>query len=341
MMSTYKTFSELASIQFKKTTKLRLGINYTFSVGGFGDVRQNAVHFQRYNIEGNYAVPEFEASEVSSWDVESELSGQDILVSLQNLYEAINRPGVSELSYEELIVQWCEQNLQPYHHREIITSIYAIPSALEDKVANETQGDFVATAALLDKEGYFPYRAVVEASAFEFSDFLHDLKTLCQAFLAYLIIAAHEQRDSATLQSLIYEGKLFSAPSFHRSFLNKEGKPDLERHLSPDDLEDFADMFPPMKVKLQYLSDDGITVLAPVVNSVFDSGWYALSCMAAAAESEGYGRGRYRFIRCKCCNKLISAYGQQKYCQNAECQAFRNSQKMQAHRSRKKKQATD
>lgn len=335
--------ADLTRIDFQRPNRIRLGTSYSFSVGGIGDVRQTAFRFKsyRYDQVKRRIIPDYDLRDLATWNQKHDISGQDLLVSLMNLYDSINRPTVNDIPYTEQIIQWCVDHFHPYHYDEMMAEIaVAINDSgynggfelLDELAQNESDGLMSPLSKrLLNKVN------IVEAASFDVIVFMQDLSTLCDAFTCYLAIAANERGDAETIERMIYEGKQYSIPSFLNQFIAPDGHYRRVESLSEDTLDDFAYMFPTMQLKLQYMKDEGVTIIAPVVNSVFDTCWYALSCMAAAAESEGYGRGRYRFIRCKCCNQLISAYGQQKYCQSTACQAFRNSQKMQAHRSKKKR----
>lgn len=336
--------ADLTKIDFQQPKRIQLGTSYSFSVGGIGDVRQTAFRFKKYHFDEklNRIVPDYDLEDLTTWNMEHGISGQDLLVSLMNLYDSINRPGISDIPYTEQIMKWCSEYFHPYNYDDILASIAII---LAD--GNVEKG-FEALNELADEDARDSLGPIFDrlvdnhdiaySASFDVDLFMEDLRNLCDAFTAYLAMAANERGDSITIENMIYKGKHFSFPGFLYQFVDRNGHCIENVSISEMTLWDFADMFPTMNLKLQYMREDGITVIAPVVKSVFDTCWYALSCMAAAAESEGYGRGRYRFIRCKCCNQLISAYGQQKYCQSAACQAFRNSQKMQTHRSKKKRQ---
>lgn len=131
----------------------------------------------------------------------------------------------------------------------------------------------------------------------------------------------------------IYEGKLFDAPAlFERIRIGG-----LEEFAVDDGImHSFASMFPSPVLEYRYDSQVGRIRLIHVANSVFDVSWYALGCMAGLINQENNVRGNMRIIRCEACNRYISAYGQQRYCQSPECQNARRNKKKQAYRARQK-----
>lgn len=335
--------ADLTKIDFQKTNRIRLGTSYSFSVGGIGDVRQSAFRFKHYRFDKvqNRIFPVYDLQDLATWNTEYGISGQELLVSLLNLYDSINRPDGSPLPYTEQIMQWCTEYYHPSNYDEIMGQIAVLLDEGNAKDGFETLNELgnIGTSSLPTIVDYLSDNYDIAYSAsFDVDAFMEELNRLCDAFTCYLAMAANAREDGEAIENMVYKGKRYEFPGFLRYFVDLNGRYRGYTSLSEDAIWSFADMFPKMELKLQYIPEEGTTVIAPVVNSVFDTCWYALSCMAAAAESEGYGRGRYRFIRCKCCNQLISAYGQQKYCQSAACQAFRNSQKMQTHRSKKKRQ---
>ena len=87
-------------------------------IGGVGEMTYHTVRFPRYELryEGNIALlcPRYEKDDVLiDHQADTLLTGQELLVSLCNLYRAINDPNCKE-NYIEMIAEWCSSNIHPY-----------------------------------------------------------------------------------------------------------------------------------------------------------------------------------------------------------------------------------
>ena len=87
-------------------------------IGGVGEMTYHTVRFPRYELryEGNIALlcPRYEKDDVLiDHQADTLLTGQELLVSLCNLYRAINDLNCKE-NYIEMIAEWCSSNIHPY-----------------------------------------------------------------------------------------------------------------------------------------------------------------------------------------------------------------------------------
>lgn len=318
----------------------------SISIGGLGDIRLKAIRFDNYvpvPLDGQFWLRPLYISDVEDGCFrDAELSGIDMLLSLAELYDRINKPGLCEESPSRLIASWCAGNIHPYAQQPIIDEI-ELPGILETSQEYPEEPDqddpmehLLSGLSPSESNTQFEkwYVARVEDSAaFAIDAFLDDLHQLISAFHAYVAISNIRNGDSEAAKELYYVGKRFDAPALFEHF-NAGGK-----SLWADDavMYGFADMFPPLRMEIAYDYGSDCMKLMPVVRSVFDACWYTLVCATGLSDQVTPGKGRYRFVRCKACGKLITAYGQQRYCRDPECQKKRNREKSRAAHARRKK----
>lgn len=103
--------ADLTKIDFQQLKHIQLGASYSFNVGGIGDVRQTAFRFKKYHFDEklNRIVSDYDLEDLTTWNMQHGIFGQDLLVSLMNLYDSINRPGISDIPYTEQIMKWCSE----------------------------------------------------------------------------------------------------------------------------------------------------------------------------------------------------------------------------------------
>ena len=88
-------------------------------IGGVGEMIYKAVRFPEYVVErtedGNQVVvPLFSGSLPPEGGTDYALTGQDLLVSLCNLYQKINAPD-STVVIADAVRDWCKANVHPYN----------------------------------------------------------------------------------------------------------------------------------------------------------------------------------------------------------------------------------
>ncbi|MGJ4852013.1 hypothetical protein ACH6CV_17385 [Bacillota bacterium Meth-B3] len=352
-MPNRKKTDDLLGLEWSSSTKSGLGTFQSVSVGGMGNIRQKAIRFPYYEMEsredGLCLIPCLDTDDFSAWENDSPLTGQELLAGLMNLYEAINKPGVSDKPYTELIAQWCSENIHPYNHKDILAEVETVN--LSQAPTNEKEADPADVMEKLlrsvedkrplvtpERTHQITQERISRTAAFRVDDFLHDLHAICSAMGCYLAIDAIERDDDSVARSLYYDGKLFDTPSFFEHFRAPEGKPGMRIWLDSSVMFGYVGMFPPLQMKLEYEQNQGKLALKPFVNSIFDVCWYTLSCMSGLTGGEELARGSRHFIRCECCHQLITAYGQQRYCQHPSCQAYRNARKIENYRKKHAKE---
>lgn len=180
------------------------------NIGGLGDIRLNAIRFKEYSLDirddGCWLVPSFDPEDTDGWFDETEITGNELLVSLMNLYEAINKPGVSEGPASKLVAHWCSRNIHPYAHQVLLDEIKiekmtnradaeddpddAYNDDPDDDLQNQAMEQLLQKSASksIDAEAIFRGR-MERRGAFSLQDFLNDLHSLISAFTTYLAVS--------------------------------------------------------------------------------------------------------------------------------------------------------
>ena len=318
----------------------------TVSIGGLGDIRLKAIRFGKYIpvlSAGQFWLKPVYTSDVEEGcyrDVES--SGIDILISLAELYDRINRPGLCEEAPSRLIADWCAGNIHPYAQQAIIDEI-ELPGILEesedylkepapDDPMEQLLSGIKPKGSSIQSENLFVTK-VENTAAFSTDAFLDDLHQLIIAFHTYMAISDLKNGDPKAAKELYYAGKRFDGPALFEHFNASRKTPWADDAV----MYGFADMFEPLRMEMAYDYNSDSMKLVPVVRSVFDACWYTLSCVTGLADQVDPGKGRHRFVRCKACGKVITAYGQQRYCRDPECQKQRNREKSRLSHARRGK----
>ena len=316
----------------------------SISIGGLGDIRLKAIRFHEYRFECRddqyWLRPVYHPGIHEACSQEASVSGPDMLVDLMNLYEKINRPGKSDKAAIDLVAEWCTGNIHPYAQYEISEEMEMAGYCADEENEMEITSDDPMEKLLPRYDPEEPTGHLTAAdiqrleyrAAFLLDDFLWDLQALINTFSTYLAITDLKHNKPETAETLYYVGKRFDGPALFEQFRASNGP------IWANDgvMYYFADMFPPLKMKMAYDYDQDTMVLMPVVRSVFDACWYTLSCVTGLVDQAEPGKARHRFIRCAACGKVITAYGRQRYCQDRECQKQRYRNKSQAAYERRK-----
>ncbi len=282
-------------------------------IGGVGEMKYTAVRFPEYIIEttecGEVIKPLFSAMIPPTAGTDNSLTGQELLVSLCNLYMEINNPNSSE-KISEAIWVWCRNNIHPYDF---------------DAICEEIKGD---------KYFYFHSKHIIQNDGtFEVERFKEDLYKLGRAFEYFFALKSAKTYNKAEYaRELYYEGRLCDALPFLEKYRNIENDTEYINHIKKDYAElmsKLLDMFPNFNMRLRFDSD-GKILYAADVNSVFDIAWYTFGRLVADVappvdESLDYMISQGSVLSCLACGKYFVRHSsRQLYCKSPWCQAERN-----------------
>ena len=349
----------------EKTTEI-LGLK---EIGGVGQLVYHPFRFKDYTYSFNgkdqlvYPVckpgqePEFSSSEG--------LTGKEILTSLCNLAKIIDSYD-NKTSKEQLIIQWCLDNMHPYR----VDFIYS--ELTQNFDINSVEADIV------ERDGLF-----------EIDRFMKDLGDLYNAVRFYVALEGLIYSDDEIAYNLYEEGRYFESHSFFEEY--KRVKPDIpdetlekieastddivesmqsaneyaDKHPSPQSSEGefnfnnnpyydydelrrkLVDFIPDFNMRLKFNPSSGRFDFSAEIDSVFDIAWYTLARMISDNPAlENRRREEARpvgiMICCRNCEKfLIRRSIRQEFCDSEECQRARNARKQMAYRKRKAGNASD
>lgn len=305
-------------------------------IGGVGEMIYTAVRFPAYVSEyehcGDPAIkPLFSISIPPKAGTDYHLTGQDLLVSLCNLYQTINAPD-STVDIPEAIREWCTDHVLPYNS-EVICSM-----------VNEGKYAVMQFNEEIQREGTF----YIEA-------FLKDLCSLGMAFeLYYALNQAYSYKNPQYARSLYYEGRICDSYAFLEKYRNCESDEEYLQKLNVDREErmmQLVDLFPDFRMRLKLNPRTKKIEYGADVTSVFDICWYTFGRLAAdiappmdTGFDDEFPQGS--ILHCLACGNLfLRRSSRQRYCQSADCQAERNRRNRRAsyarHRNDGKDSATE
>jgi hypothetical protein len=120
-------------------------------IGGVGEMIYRAVRFPEYvpdyDDDGEIIKPIFTGLHAPESGTDYSLTGQELLVSLCNLYGKLNNPD-STVSITDAVWDWCRNNIHPYN----IDSLYEMLDS--EKFAHITYMD------LIQKDAYILCRSI-------------------------------------------------------------------------------------------------------------------------------------------------------------------------------------
>ena len=327
-------------------------------IGGVGEMTYHTVRFPRYELryEGNIALlcPRYEKDDVLiDHQADTLLTGQELLVSLCNLYRAINDPNCKE-NYIEMIAEWCSSNIHPY----AIDTLYDL--------ATDEGYDYESYSGMIMRDGIF----AVE-------DFMRDLAPLYHTTCFHHALLQLINGNDAYARSLYEEGRFtdgypffekYKCPAPEASDLQLD---DLLEEMSRDAQATSADsivpwtsqpfqqnplqdldslqitllsMFPEFRMKLHRDRKTKRILFAAEVESVFQLAWYALSRSVANDAPDHDPNPNAMFssgtpLAClHCGNFFIRTGPRQRYCSDPDCQAARQRKNQRNSRQRRKLQ---
>ena len=302
-------------------------INLSFvEIGGVGEMVYRAVRFPEYipdyDDDGEIIKPLFTGGHAPVSGTDYSLTGQDLLVSLCNLYGKLNNPDSTE-SISDAVWDWCRNNIHPY-------DIDLLCEMLES-----------------EKFAHITYRDIIEKDAtFSIKWFIKDLCDLGTVFeLFYILDNLKYEGNVNNARNLYYEGRLRDSLAFLERYSKYEDDKEYRDHV----LEDYndlifkvIDMFPDFRMRLKLDKKTGKVMFGADVQSVFDICWYTFSRIVADVappvdEDLDYFESQGSILSCLACGKyFVRRSSRQLYCDSWDCQAERNRRNRRASYARKK-----
>lgn len=295
-------------------------------IGGVGEMVYRAVRFPEYILDydedGEIIKPIFTGLHAPESSTDYSLTGQELLVSLCNLYGRLNNPD-STVPITDAVWDWCRNNIHPYD----IDNLYELLES--DKFVHITYVDLVQNDA-----------------TFSIKRFINDLRNLGTVFeLYFALYSLKYYRNVYYARNLYYEGRLCDSLAFLERYRQYEDDQDYKAHI----LEDYnelmlkvIDMFPDFRMRLKLDREKGKIMYGADIQSVFDICWYTFSRLVADVappvdEDLKYFESQGSILSCLACGKYFVRHSsRQLYCGSWDCQAERNRRNRRASYARKK-----
>lgn len=287
-----------------------------FEVGGIGDIKLKAVRFPYYAVEdkqnGDFIL--YPYIEMDNGQPEVKLpyymTGQEMLADLCNLYKSI-----SEVSIDTalpVIINWCFTHIHPYYPPELMRKSpeWDWPEHWVNLLCGDTG-----------------------IGAFSVIKMITELKELYITSIALFTMLTIQRGEIDEAKKLYYSNIGNESPGY-----------DLFEHFLTEKqykrsfiLEDIGLSVPRFRMGLQYDENTQKLVFAPMIESVFDMAWYALSrAVAVNAPALNTWDGKLSITYCEACGKFFIKDGnRQKYCKDPECQSYRNRKKSKTYYTKK------
>ena len=296
-------------------------------IGGVGEMIYTAVRFPAYVAEpdeqgNNLMIPLFTGMHAPEAGNDYSLTGQDLLVSLCNLYHKINTPG-STVMITEAVREWCTDNILPYNNEVVCELVES------DPMAHITLGHIIKREA-----------------TFDIDQFVKDLCDLGMAFeLYYALRMAFMANDVSFARELYYEGRICDSFAFLEKYRQYESDEEYLIQLKADRvtrMTQLIDLFPDFRMRLKMNRRSKKIEYGADVHSVFDICWYAFGRLVAdVAPSADYGIddefSQASILSCLACGSyFLRRSSRQRYCQSWDCQAERNRRNRRASYARHK-----
>jgi len=295
-------------------------------IGGVGEMVYRAVRFPEYvpetDDDGQVLKPLFASTIPPEGGTDYSLTGQELLVSMCNLYSRINNPDSTE-SISDAVWDWCKKNIHPYDIDSLCEMLKS------EKFAHITYWDMIQNEA-----------------TFGIDRFIKDLCSLGMVFELYFALQRakyHHQPEYA--RNLYYEGRVCDSLAFLEKYRKYENDEECLKHIKVDynDLiMQLIDMFPDFRMRLKLDKKTGKVMYGADVQSVFDICWYTFSRIVADVAQPVDPDLRYEesqgvILSCLCCGEFFVRHSsRQIYCDNPNCQAERNRKNRRASYARKK-----
>ena len=306
--------------------------NFGFvEIGGVGEMVYRAVRFPEYipdyDDDGEIIKPIFTGLHAPVSGTDYSLTGQELLVSLCNLYGKLNNPD-STVSITDAVWDWCRNNIHPYDNDSLCEILES------------------------EKNAHITFMDIIEKDAtFSIKRFIKDLCDLGTVFeLYYTLDSLKYEGNVNNARNLYYEGRLRDSLSFLERYSKYEDDKEYKAHV----LEDYndlifkvIDMFPDFRMRLKLDKKTGKVMFGADVQSVFDICWYTFSRIVADVappvdEDLDYFESQGSILSCLACGKyFVRRSSRQLYCDNPNCQAERNRKNRRASYARKKAAETE
>ena len=298
-------------------------------IGGVGEMVYKAVRFPECVPEYDHArkeemiVPVFTYMHAPKSGTDYKMNGQDILVSLCNLYQDINAPDYT-YSTTDMVWNWCRQNVHPYNIDVLCEML---------KPENYK-------SCLLSGE-------IASYGTFDVNDFIKDLCKLGSAFEYYNVLQkVRFRKDVAAGRALYYEGRICDSMPFLEKFRRYESDEEYLEKFNEnyhDLILNVTEMFPDIRWRLLENPKTHKIELGVEVKSVFDIAWYTFARLVADVAPPIDDDLNYMYdcqgsiLTCMACGKYFVRHSsRQRYCQDPDCQAKRNNRKAKAYYDRQK-----
>ncbi|MDY6212377.1 hypothetical protein [Hornefia butyriciproducens] len=309
----------------KKTESVN---NLSFAeIGGVGEMVYKSIRFSGYSvIEKNgieWILPHFPSpfDPVEYKSRDTKLTGQDLLVSLCNLFHEMNNPGNLIDRYRS-IMQWCTNNVHPYDIDELSVIAEECESGTSASIQLQTEGRFEPMV------------------------FLQDLERLGNTFdYVYALSEIKDHQNPVPARKLYYEGRLCDGYPFFEKYRRIKDDAEYVARVM-EDMDDHSqrviDIMPDFRMRLKFDKETGKIMYGADVRSVFDICWYTLSRIIADVappvdEDLNYLYSQGKILSCLCCGEFfIRRSGRQLYCNKPDCHAERNRKNRRASYARKK-----
>ncbi len=326
-------------------------------IDGIGRQTFNTVQFPGYTSDSeqgkNYLIPVIKRDFQMANGEHSNLTGRDILYSLYNLYDEMNKPGCPFLD-SDMVQDWCVQNIHPYHLQELYTEL---------------------------KDPQNTSRQVVEYyGAVNIEQFTEELGKLYQHFRFYLALEDLKHGHEELAFNLAVPGRLSSGYTYFESYkfsstpitpwtsgsgfdkellLAEMKKTSAQLVISEEDiskryrlfqrspmaditeLEDILiEQFPDFTMNVCRMPGMGKIGFTAGLNSVFDIAWYTLARLVVMDDEDVDPNSLSRPRVCKACGRIFTPESpRQLYCLYDECQRARKRKNRRDCDARKRQKA--
>lgn len=297
-------------------------------IGGVGEMIYRVARFPEYVYEydpremDDVIIPLFIYSDQPTAGTDFSITGQDLLVSLCNLYKKVNAPDYSA-NVTELIWSWCRSNIYPYQIGELCADV--------------ENGEF-RNVALWDR--------LQHQYTFKVHQFVSDLCKLGVVFEYYDALQKVKYEHNASAgRELYYEGRFRDSLPFLERYRSKQEDADYLRSVNEDYDElifHLTDLFPDFRLRLKQDQKTHKIELVADIDSVFDIAWYTFARLVATVAPPVDTDLRYEYsqgsiLTCMACGEYFVRHSsRQRYCDSLDCQAERNKRKARAYYQRKK-----
>ena len=321
-------------------------------IGGVGEMTYRTVRFPRYEVqyENNKTLlcPRYEeGDELIDRQADTMLTGQELMVSLCNLYRALNDPACNS-NHIETIADWCSSHIHPYQ----VDSLY--------ELAADSGYDYETYSDMIMRDGIFSV-----------DDFMRDLAPLYHTVCFHHSLLRLIHGDASYAYGLYHEGRFSDGYAFFEKYklpaitandcqadglLEEMAHKSQAVHFIDDEFQQnplqdldylhtmLLSLFPEFRMKLRKDTKTKHILFAADVSSIFDLVWYALSRSVAHDAPDYDPNPNAMFsdgtpMAClHCGNYFIRTGPRQRYCTSPDCQAARQRQNQRNLRERRKLQ---